>query len=52
MLSITKQQVYNASAFNDLADVVAKYLGIRFKTERKDFGIRQRKLRRNLGLGT
>ena len=52
VLSITKQQVYNASAFNDLADVVAKYLGIRFKTERKDFGIRQRKLRRNLGLGT
>lgn len=50
MLSVTKQQVYDELAFDELAKVVAKYLGIRMRISRKDFVQRRRCLRVELGL--
>ena len=50
VISITKQQVYDDFAFNELANVVAKYLGIRLRTARADFYQRRRELRKELGL--
>lgn len=50
VLSVTKQQVYDEWAFDELAKVVAKYLGIRMRIGRKDFVQRRRCLRVELGL--
>ncbi len=50
VLSVTKQQVYDELAFDELAKVVAKYLGIRMRISRKDFVQRRRCLRVELGL--
>ncbi len=48
VLSITKQQVYDDRAFDHLAKVVAKYLGVRLRSDRKDFFARQQKLRKDM----
>ena len=48
VISVTKQQVYSQGAFNELAEVVAKYLGKRLRITRSNKDLQRAKLRNAL----
>lgn len=50
VLSVTKQQIYDPAAFDNLAHVVAKYLRFRFRSTRSDLQQRRMLLRKKLDL--